>query len=520
MEKNNQNGYTLVELLIAILVLGVMAIGVLSLISGLVFSAAFIKKQAVAMTLATNQMEYLKSLPFDNLAVAGGSIYVPNPLPASINKTINGVYYQIDTSITYADDAYDGCGSYPTQALKETYCRNYPPPAGSPVTDLNPKDYKNIEVTVLGKNGAKLAQVNTDVSARVAETSSTTGALFVKVIDNNGNPISDATVRVTNSTLSPAVDMSDSTDVNGTAIFYDLKPDSTNYDYYITASNPNYTTLTTIKPSGSLLPNYPNQNILTQLSSFVTLTLKPKGTDSLVIQTIDTSGAALANTKIYIKGGYKKYSNATDTSYYYDNYTPTDTRPTSDSSGYTSLSDLDPGPYIFCGDNASTNCKVGSTTYYLAAALPYGGVNPFNPINIPTYSASSPPATTFPYEGKNFLQKVLLMFTTNSGFPRVTDISSYEADQSTSDMSAFEFQINGANLPCSSDPASCATAVKFLQNSFTFTASCTGTPAGTQLNCTINISSAGIGSTQLQITSGGNTLTVPVGPLGGIIVVP
>ena len=240
VELDKQKGYTLVEMLIAILVLGVIVVGVLSLLSGLIFSAAFIKKQAVSMTLATNQIEYLKSLPFDNLAVAGGSIYVPNPLPATFNKTVNGVFYRVNTSITYIDDAFDGCGSYPTQALKETYCRNYPPPTGSPATDLNPKDYKNIEVSIFGKNGARLAQVNTSVSARVAETSSTTGALFVKVIDNNGNPISDATVRITNSTTSPAVDMSDSTDVNGTAIFYDLKPDSTNYDYFITASYPDH----------------------------------------------------------------------------------------------------------------------------------------------------------------------------------------------------------------------------------------------------------------------------------------
>ncbi|MEI6237138.1 MAG: prepilin-type N-terminal cleavage/methylation domain-containing protein [Candidatus Saccharibacteria bacterium] len=518
--KNNQNGYTLVELLISILVLGIMAVAVLSLLSGLVFSATFIKKQAVAMTLATNQIEYLKSLPFDNLAVVGGSIYVPSPLPATFNKTMNGVYYRVDTSITYVDDAFDGCGSYPTQTLKETYCRNYPPPTGSPATDLNPKDYKNIEVTIFGKNGAKLAQVNTSVSARVAETSSTTGALFVKVIDNNGNPISDATVHVTDTTTSPAVDMSDSTDVNGTAIFYDLKPDSTNYDYFITASISGYTTLSTIRPSGSLLPNFPNQNILTQLSSFVTLTLKPKGSDSLVIETTDTNGSVLAGAKIYIKGGYKKYSNATDTSYYYDNYTPTDIRPTTDAGGMASLSDLDPGPYIFCGDNAYTNCKVGNTTYYLTAAVPYGGVNPFNPVNVPTYLASSPPATTFPYGGKSYLQKVRLMLTTNSSFPRVTNLAPYEADQSSSNMSAFAFQINGANLPCNSNPASCTTIVRLLQNSSTFTASCTGTSAGLQLNCTVNISSSVIGLTRLQIVSGGNTLTMPVGPLGGINVTP
>ena len=78
-------------------------------------------------------MEYLKSLPYDSLAVAGGSIYTTGPtLPASFTKTLNGVTYTVKTSISYVDDAYDGCGSYTTQALKELYCRNSPPPSGAP----------------------------------------------------------------------------------------------------------------------------------------------------------------------------------------------------------------------------------------------------------------------------------------------------------------------------------------------------------------------------------------------------
>jgi len=58
-----------------------------------------------------------------------------------------------------------------------------------------------------------------------------------------------------------------------------------------------------------------------------------------------------------------------------------------------------------------------------------------------------------------------------------------------------------------------------LQGSSTYTASCTGSSAGTLLTCTVNISAASQGNTQLQIITGGNTLTLPSGgPLGGLIV--
>lgn len=516
----SDSGFTLVELVISIVVFSVVALSIAGLFVTLVRSAVIGKRKAVASTLATNQMEYLKSLPFDSLAVAGGDIYTTSPLPATSTTTINGVKYTTTTSISYVDDAFDGCGSYPTQALKQQYCRNYPPPTGSPATDTNPQDYKIIDVSVTDPNHNQLALVDTQVAARVAETASTTGALFVKVIDSNGNPVSGATVNVVNNSLNPNLSLSDNTDSNGVSIFYGMPPDPTNYHYNITASLSGYSTLTTITPNGALQPNYSNQNVLTQQSSFVTLTIKQQGSNSLVIETTDISGNPIAGVKVYTKGGYKKYTSSADTAYYYDNMNPSDSRPTTDGSGLASLFNLVPGTYIFCGDDNGTNCKVGNTTYYLAAAVPYGGSNPLNPIIVPAYDPANPPATTFSYGGVNYLQKVRLMLTTSSSFPRVSTLTPPEADQSNG-ISSFSFQITGANLPCSNNPASCNTSVSFQQGSSTYTASCTGTSGGTQLNCTVDLSAGGIGSTQLVISVSGNTLTLPAAPLlGGVNVVP
>ena len=382
LKRREEGGFTLTELVIGLTVLAIVAFSLTGLFTSLVHSAVIAKEKAVASTLATNQMEYLKSLPYDSLAVQGGSIYSSTYIPASTTQTLNGVKYTINTSISYVDDAYDGCGSYPTQTLKQTYCRNYPPPSGAPATDTNPADYKIADVTVFNPDNTQLAEVDTEISAKVAETSSTTGALFVSVVDNNGNPISGATVNVVNSKVGP-VNVSDQTDENGIAIFYDLPNDST-ADYVITANDSGYSTLHTIAASGSLQPTYPNQKILSQQSSYVTMVLKQQGTNSLLLETTDASGNPLPGVKVYVKGGYKNYTLSTDTTYYYDTLTPTDTRPTTDSSGFAGLTNLVPGNYYFCGDDGSVNCKVGSTTYYLVAAVPYGGTNSLKPITVPT----------------------------------------------------------------------------------------------------------------------------------------
>ncbi len=514
-------GFTIVELAVGLTVFAVVALSFLAMFIALVNSAVVAKQKAVASSLATNQMEYLKSLPYDSLAIAGGPIVATNPLPASKTEKVNGVKYTIKSSISYVDDAYDGCGSYPTQALKEQYCRNYPAPTGAPSPDTNPADYKAVHVTVTGGAGKSLAEADTQIAAKVSETASTTGAMFVKVVDAAGNPISGATVVLANTTTSPTINATDTTDSNGVVIYYGMPPDATNNDYNITASKTGYSTLTTIKPSGTLIPTYPNQNVLTQSSSFVTLTLKSMAANSLVLETVNTSGAALANVKVYVKGGYKKYTATTDTAYYYDNLSPSDVRPVTDASGLAAVAGLVPGQYIFCGDTGATSCVIGATTYYLAAAVPYSSVNTLNPVTVPTYDPLSPPTTTFAYGAQNYYQKVRLILSTSSGFPRLNTITPAQISLGSDNLSAFAFTIKGTNLACSSSPASCATGVKILQGGNTYTASCTGTSAGTTINCTVNVTGISTGNTQLQVTNGGNTLTLPDAPLvGGLVVAP
>src|SRR5665213_3772367 len=158
--KRTEAGYTLVELMIGISILSILGLGSFQLFTSLLHSAIVEQRQAVASTLATNQMEYLKSLPYDNLAVAGGAIVSNNTIPGTITKKVDGDTYTITTNITYADNAYDGCGSYPTQALKQNYCRDYPPPSGAPATDGNPGDYKDVNVSVKDKSSLQLASLD------------------------------------------------------------------------------------------------------------------------------------------------------------------------------------------------------------------------------------------------------------------------------------------------------------------------------------------------------------------------
>lgn len=518
--QDKQAGFTLVEMVVALGVFSIIAISILGLYSTLVSSTVVMKQKSIALSLANNQVEYLKSLPYTNLAVSGGSIYSANPIPSSTTKTVNKFTYTVKTSINHVDDAFDGCGAYPNEALKQQYCRNYPAPTGAPNPDPNPQDYKIAHVTVFGKNNSKLAEIDTQIAAKVAETASTTGALFVYVLDETGNPVTGANIRVQNTTVSPALDLNDSTDNNGLAIFYGLTPDSSGYDYVLTASKTGYSTLKTIAPSGTLVPTYSNQQILTQQSSYATLVIKPQGTNSLLIESTDTTGAPLASIRPYIKGGYKSYTLATNTAYYYDNMSPSDVRPTTDANGMATVTNLVPGRYFFCGDTGGTSCLRNGSTVYLVAAVPYAGSDALTP-SIPIQTSSGDPGTPYTFNGSSYLQKVRLMFSTSSTHPRVTTITPDSVSLSTGSLTAFNLKVNGANLPCTSSPSSCGTSVRLVKGSNTYTGSCTGSSAGTQVSCQFNLTGVTTGMMQLVVTSNSQTLTLPVTPLlGGVTVDP
>ncbi len=270
MDGKKQGGVTIIALLVALFVIGMIAVSLFTLFHALTNSMVISRRRAVALNLATAQLEYLRSLPYDSLAVQGGDIYATNLLPSTRTDKINGVTYTTTTRISYIDDAYDGCGNYPNLAAKQTYCRNYPAPTSAPATDQNPADYKVAHVKTTDRNGRRLANVDTQITARVAESASATGALFVTVIDESGAPVSGASVAVTNTTIVPQANLSDSTDGNGVAIFYNLPPDSGN-DYVVSATKPGFSSLQTIGVSGSLQPVYQSQKILSQQPSSVTL---------------------------------------------------------------------------------------------------------------------------------------------------------------------------------------------------------------------------------------------------------
>ena len=494
LNHQDQNGYSVPELIVAMVILVTLAVAVMGTYTVLVQSAGLARMKSAGLGEATEQLEYLRSLPYDYLAVQGGTINSSGPKIPATKEVVSGSYtFVVTTVVQYADDAHDGCLSYPP--AQSYLCRNGPPKTGTPV-DTNAKDYKLVDVVVEEKTtGREISRVSTQISARVAETGGNTGALIVTVTDSTGQPVSGATVRVTNSTLSPAFDQTTTSDTNGVALFLDVTPDS-GKDFVVVASFVGYNTLSTIAASGSLVPTYPNVSVLAQQVTSSTLKIDHLAEDSLKVNIVDSNGIALPGKVFSITGGTKLYTATADQTYGF-----IQNAVTSDSNGQYMFHGLVPGPYYVCFMN-----DVCSSGNYLSASHSAFGGNSLQPIVVPAGDTSE--------LGSGPMQLAKLFISTSSTTPRIKTLVSSTFAASSANIATAQFTITGSNL----DNA----VVTLNQGVAVLTTSKVGTDLATSIKRQVNLAGQ-TGAWEVSLVSGGFTVTqngIAPGTLGGINVTP
>lgn len=500
MEKNYSGGFTIPELIVTIIVFGIVSVSAYTLLLAHISTLSTVRLRTAALSLATEQVEYLRALPYDSLAVAGGSIVSSaTPIPTPTTESRAGREFEVVTDIRYADDAFDGCLNY--GAAQDKLCRNYK--TGTVLTDTNPRDYKVADVTIKDKKtGKEYASLSSQFTSRVAETAGNTSAMLVTVVGSDGSPVAGATVTIQNSTLSPAVSQSITTDGDGTALFLDVRPDSGD-DYVVSASKTGFSSLSTIPVNGTLIPKHPNVTALVQQVSNVTLVIDRISTDSLLVQTVDATGAAVGNVPFTIRGGIKLYTDPEDTSYSYQQTL------TTDASGQLHVPSLVPGNYEVC--YLSGGQCVSSSARRIAALRAAYGESSYQPFSVPSGASS-------PIDGGP-MQRIVIVTTTSSGVPRITLATPASASSSAADANATILQIYGANLSGSS--------VTLQKDGQTITSIVPNDPdmvdqAG-RIWREFNLSGVGAGAYDLVVDNGSGqavqSLVAP-GTLGGINVGP
>ena len=434
-------GFTLMEMVVSIVILSTVVLIVSNLFVSDVSLVSLSKAQTIGLALANQQMEYLRDLPYNSLATQLGTIYPPGTIPDNQNITSGNYTFRIHTVIKYVDDPYDGNA---TGTI-----------VGKP-TDLYPYDYKLAEITVyLSSTNHQVAVLTSNFAAKAAETASNTGILAVKVIDANGQPVTGANIVITDTNVTPNVNIATTTDDQGNVLIPALPPDS-NHGYKITASLPGYSTNGTLAdPPGAQTAVNPNVNVLVQQITNVTLSIDR--TSTLNLHVVDTSGNPLSGVAITTTGAKLIYTNPSVFKY--------NTASTTDANGNISLSGMEWDSYSFKPPGS----------YHLVTASPYA----------PT--ALNP----------NTTQTVTLVLSNSGSYPTITSVS---PDSGTTGTSGVAVTITGTNF---SGP----TTVKLNQVGQPSVTATGVTTTATSIGATFDLTTAPVGAWDLVVTTNGHTLS-------------
>lgn len=216
---NRARGLTLIEVMVALAIFFIMGLAIYEVISRLTRLNMVSAQRVIATAIANETVEMMRNLDYSDVGTIGG---LPNGVVPQTNIiTRQNITFSVATTIRNIDDPFDGTIS------------------GNPApVDSAPADYKQAEVVVTCTSCQYPSAVRlvTTIAPNGLEIGTGNGALFVRVIDALAQPLSGASVHITNSSVSPVVDLTDTTNAAGELQLVDVLPSVNGYHIEVTKS--------------------------------------------------------------------------------------------------------------------------------------------------------------------------------------------------------------------------------------------------------------------------------------------
>ncbi len=337
-------GFGILEVLIATFVIGVVAVGVFSLITLTLKASHDGQRRIIATALANEKMEIIRNLSYASVGTVGG---VPSgPILQTEQMSRNGSLYTVATDIRYVDDPYDGTVS------------------GSPPDLLN-TDYKQarVEVSWQSNQSTRPVLLITQVAPKGIEGGESLGTLVFQALNAAGSGIAGATVRLVNSQVSPAVDLTTATNSEGKVIIPGLVPSAGTYQLTVTKSG--YTTEQTYSATSSFTPDTDHAHLTMLTGNITNQTFYIDQIASLIVRTVDVlTSASIPGVQYTITGTKKIGTDASAQPVYLLN-----ANDTTDGSGSYTYTSLVWDSYAVRIDGVATGYDIAETSLPLPLVL-------------------------------------------------------------------------------------------------------------------------------------------------------
>ena len=287
----SQRGFSLVEMIVTAAIMSLVFGGLFQALQVMTNVMATSKAKAGALSLISERMEYIRSLPYNSVGTDGG---VPTGiLPQNSTTTFNGILYAERILVQYVDDAADGSGGDDSNGILSDYIQ------------------MKVEYTWTHRGVTDSMFLVSNIVPPGIESTLGGGTIRVNVFDATATPLPGAEVRFINNETSPAIDTIRYTDLSGVAYLsgapaasnYQIIATDTGYStdrtYVATTSNPNPAT----PPVAVLESQVSTMNFQIDQLSDIRLTVASAATYDTFFDTFADYSLIVANSNTSITTG-------------------------------------------------------------------------------------------------------------------------------------------------------------------------------------------------------------------------
>lgn len=268
-------GFSLITTMVAVAIFAMLAIAAYDLeVAATKALRAYREKEDVA-ALADQYIEIARNLPYSEVGTLSGNPHGILPdQPNEVTISRNGATYDVYYVVNYVND-----------------------PAAS-TTENSTEDYKQLKVIVTNPSDGLVVPFVTTIIPQGLSTVSG-GVLSVQVINADGQPVPDAQLTISNNSVSPAINVTRTTNSSGDWVEVGL-PASAN-SYQLSATKNGYSTDETYASTQqNPNPTKPQSTVVNGQTTSVSFSIDQES--SLTVNTVNQSCLPISGVGLQIEG--------------------------------------------------------------------------------------------------------------------------------------------------------------------------------------------------------------------------
>jgi hypothetical protein len=280
-QDRNRRGTTLVDVIVSLGIIALLFGGIFLVYFSLIDSTVNVDARNSATAAMNQEVEIIRNLPYDKVGTVGG---IPSGIiPQQQNIDVGNFTFSVKTTIRNIDDPFDGT-------------------LGGNPNDTAPADYKQIsmEVDCMTCNRFSPILFTTLASPKNLESAGSDGSLFIYVFDSNADPLPGVSVHIINTSTTPAIDLTDTTNQSGVLQLVGVPTSIRSYQAYATKAG--YSSDQTYPWGAALNPKPTNPHATVDTGSVAPITFYMDKVSQLTVRTTDVLCAPVSNQNFSLQG--------------------------------------------------------------------------------------------------------------------------------------------------------------------------------------------------------------------------